>query len=122
MERRYERVLTSEHDGCCGCKHGDKGADELPCNHCRGTVSAGSPFYEKCSDFYEPEESENPVNPYWERICAIAEKQRAKGLETYGLGLEDNPMEIIERLEYLEEELIDGLMYIEHIKEALKDD
>jgi hypothetical protein len=61
-------------------------------------------------------------NPYWERICQMAEKQRAKGMETYGQGLEDNPMEIIERLEYLEEELIDGLYYIEHIKEWLKDD
>ena len=49
----------------------------------------------------------------------MAEKQRAKGMETYGQGLEDNPMKIIERLEYLEEELIDGLMYIEHIKEGL---
>lgn len=58
-------------------------------------------------------------NPYWERICRMAEKQRAKGINTYGQGLEDNPMEIIERLEYLEEELIDGLYYIEHIKEGL---
>lgn len=52
----------------------------------------------------------------------MAEKQRAKGMETYGQGLEDNQMKIIERLEYLEEELIDGLMYIEHIKEGLKGD
>lgn len=49
----------------------------------------------------------------------MAEKQRAKGMETYGQGLEDNPMKIIERLEYLEEELIDGLYYIEHVKEWL---
>lgn len=61
-------------------------------------------------------------NPYWERICRIEEKQRAKGINTYGQGLEDNPMKIIERLEYLEEELIDGLMYIEHIKEGLRGD
>ena len=43
-------------------------------------------------------------------------KQRAKGMKTYGKGLEDNPLSIIDRLEYLEEELIDALMYIEHIK------
>ena len=55
-------------------------------------------------------------NPYWERICKLSEKQRAKGIKTYGQGLESNPMAIKERLEYLEEELIDGLMYIEHIK------
>lgn len=60
-------------------------------------------------------------NPYWERISALAERQRAKGMSKYGQGLENNPMGIIERLEYLEEELIDGLFYIEHIKEWLND-
>lgn len=61
-------------------------------------------------------EEKKTVNPYWENICKMAEKQRAKGIDTYGQGLEDNPMAIMERLEYLQEELIDGLMYIEHIK------
>lgn len=55
-------------------------------------------------------------NPYWERICKLSERQRAKGMETYGQGLEMNPLSIEERLTYLEEELIDSLMYIEHIK------
>ena len=55
-------------------------------------------------------------NPYWLRICELADKQRAKGMRTYGKGLEDNPLSDLERLTYLEEELIDGLMYIEHIK------
>lgn len=58
-------------------------------------------------------------NPYWEKICTLAEKQRAKGLRTYGKGLEDNPLSIEERLTYLEEELIDALMYIEHIRAYL---
>lgn len=49
----------------------------------------------------------------------MAEKQRAKGMETYGQGLEDNPMKIIERLEYLQEELVDALMYCEWIKDKL---
>ena len=60
-------------------------------------------------------------NPYWDSICEMADKQRAKGMATYGKGLEDNQMEIIERLEYLEEELIDGLYYIEHVKEWLRE-
>lgn len=55
-------------------------------------------------------------NPYWKRITALAERQREKGLSKYGKGLEMNPMGISERLTYLEEELIDALMYIEHIK------
>lgn len=59
-------------------------------------------------------------NPYWERICSLSEKQRAKGMKTYGKGLEDNPLSIVERLTYLEEELIDACMYIEHIKAWLE--
>lgn len=59
-------------------------------------------------------------NPYWERICNIAEHQRAKGMSKYGFGLEDNPAGIIERINHLEEELIDGLMYCEWIKEYVE--
>jgi len=66
-------------------------------------------------------EADKEGNPYWENICKIADKQRAKGMATYGQGIESNPMGIIERLEYLEEELIDGLMYIEHVKEWLRE-
>lgn len=58
-------------------------------------------------------------NPYWDRICAIANQQREKGIKTYGKGLEDNHMSVITCMRYLEEELIDALMYIEHIKETL---
>ena len=59
-------------------------------------------------------------NPYWKRICGLSERQRAKGMETYGKGLEDNPLSAVERLTYLEEELIDSLMYIEHIKAGME--
>jgi hypothetical protein len=58
-------------------------------------------------------------NPYWKRITQIADKQRDKGIKTYGQGLEDFDADIITRLEYLEEELVDALMYIEHIKEYI---
>lgn len=59
------------------------------------------------------------LNPYWERICKLSDRQRAKGLEKYGLGLESNPGAILERIEHLQEELIDGLMYCEWIKDKL---
>jgi hypothetical protein len=58
------------------------------------------------------------TNPYWENITRMAERQRAKGIRTYGCGLEDNSADILTRIEYLEEELIDALMYLEWIKEA----
>ena len=59
-------------------------------------------------------------NPYWDNICSMAEKQRAKGMATYGKGLEANQAEILTRLEYLQEELIDALMYCEWIKDYIR--
>ena len=59
-------------------------------------------------------------NPYWKNICAIAERQRQKGVATYGMGLEDNRKDIISRIEYLEEELVDALMYCEWIKDQMR--
>ena len=59
-------------------------------------------------------------NPYWKNICAIADRQRDKGVKTYGSGIEDNPADIITRIEYLEEELVDALMYCEWIKDYLR--
>lgn len=60
-------------------------------------------------------------NPYWERICKLADKQRAKGMETYGQGLESNPAAIRERIKHLQEELIDGLMYCEWINDKIEE-
>jgi hypothetical protein len=58
-------------------------------------------------------------NPYWERICKLSDRQRQKGIDTYGRGLEKNQAAMIKRIEHLEEELIDGLMYCEWIKDRL---
>ena len=60
------------------------------------------------------------TNPYWDRITAIAERQREKGIAEYGQGLEDNAKDDATRITYLEEELVDGLMYCERIKDRLK--
>jgi hypothetical protein len=59
-------------------------------------------------------------NPYWGNICAIAQRQRKKGIETYGKGLEENKADIIARIEHLQEELIDALMYCEWIKDSIR--
>ena len=91
---------------CSNCKH-DCISNE--CFACAWSTNGTPTMWEARGD----------ANPYWENICALAEKQRRKGMDTYGQGLEDNPLTIKDRLEYLEEELIDGLMYIEHIKAKL---
>lgn len=60
-------------------------------------------------------------NPYWERITQIADRQREKGIQTYGQGLEQfREPDAVSRIEYIQEELIDGLMYLEWLKEKLK--
>lgn len=61
------------------------------------------------------------MNPYWDRITELANKQRQKGIETYGQGIEDNKLPVEERIRYIEEELIDALMYLEWLKEGLHD-
>lgn len=77
----------------------------------------------RCAGLEVEIDKETPVrSDYWANVCEIQKKQTKKGLEKYGQRLEDNvSLSPIERLEYLEEELIDGLMYIEHIKACLRD-
>lgn len=60
-------------------------------------------------------------NPYWDNISKIASRQRKKGIKKYGKGLEENSFGYIKRIEYLQEELVDALMYCEHIKRFLDD-
>lgn len=60
-------------------------------------------------------------NPYWCNIIKLANRQRMKGLKTYGQGLEDNPAEVNARIRHIEEELIDALMYLEWLKDGLNE-
>ena len=109
--------MMFEHDGCNGCKYELMSEFDMPCNRCRGTITGSNPFYERIPDLYEPADIDE--NPYWERICELADRQRKKGLSTYGKGLEDNHEDMLARINHLEEELIDGLMYCEWIKEMI---
>lgn len=102
---------------CFNCKHWFLEDTDKPCCDCKNTTIPNSAESSRRLFLWEENADVKPdLNPYWERICKLSERQRAKGMKTYGQGLENNPMSIKERLEYLEEELIDGLMYIEHIK------
>lgn len=62
------------------------------------------------------------VDNYWDRITAIYQHQREKGMKKYGLPLEDNPANIDTRLRYIEEELVDALMYCEWVRDKLEVD
>lgn len=107
-----------EHPECLGCEI------EKQCDSIMGCFED---YDAECHECYEIIvnhlrcEPKSPDNPYWERINAIAEQQRTKGINKYGVGLEDNPAAIMERINHLQEELIDGLMYCEWIKDHLKE-
>jgi NTP pyrophosphatase (non-canonical NTP hydrolase) len=59
---------------------------------------------------------------YRDNILALIDKQREKGMKKYGETLEDNvTLSVEQRIEHAEEELIDALQYLEHLKEAYKD-
>ena len=60
-------------------------------------------------------------NPYWERITKIADRQRSKGISEYGRGIEDDTAEINTRINRVEEELVDALMYLEHLRDMIND-
>lgn len=61
------------------------------------------------------------MDKYWDRITAIYHHQREKGLKKYGLPLEDNPASIDTRIRYIEEELVDALMYCEWVRDREKE-
>lgn len=61
------------------------------------------------------------MDKYWDRITAIYHHQREKGLRKYGLPLEDNPASIDTRIRYIEEELVDALMYCEWVRDKLQE-
>lgn len=68
----------------------------------------------------DTEAKEDPV--YARRIEDKIRKQVQKGLKKYGVTLDQNATLTTEqRIEHLEEELIDGLMYCEHLAEAVGD-
>lgn len=59
---------------------------------------------------------------YWEAITAINSRQEAKGKNKYGEALEDNTTLTREqRIEHMQEELIDALKYAEHLKQTFED-
>ena len=114
--------LNHKCDVCELCNTDDWGTPFLP---------AGHP-YKRCLNIKEASNKDldralkligfDKDNPYWKRINKLAKKQREKGILTYGQGLEDNIIpDAVERISYIEEELIDALMYCEWLKDKLSE-
>ena len=59
---------------------------------------------------------------YWDKITAINARQEEKGLAKYGENLEENvTLTIDQRIEHAQEEAIDMLKYLEHLKQVSND-
>ena len=59
---------------------------------------------------------------YIKNIVRLLYRQVNKGIDKYGVTLEDNTtLSTEQRIEHLQEELIDGLQYCEHLKAVYKD-
>jgi len=58
---------------------------------------------------------------YWNNITSIYAQQRQKGIENYNMTLEDNQsVDFEDRIQYIEEEMVDSLMYLEWLKDQKK--
>lgn len=67
-------------------------------------------------------QDEEVSSKYWSNICDIWKHQEEKGMKKYGMSLEENKlMDLETRIRFMEEEAIDMLMYMEHIKAMLKE-
>lgn len=65
----------------------------------------------------------NLGNQYWMNICKMNARQEAKGLEKYGEPLEENTtLTTVQRIEHAQEEAIDLLKYLEHLKKVIDSD
>ena len=107
MTNDINRIIESvcaclEGGDCTVCKYYDEAygiCKEKLCNEAKGLLSL------------------NLGGRYWDKISVINAKQEIKGRKKYGVDLEENTtLTRNQRIEHLEEELIDALKYCEHLK------
>ena len=130
--RTIEEIIygldCDKHD-CVGCayesgRNKNGGCMQMIYNDCKEAVPYLLGEYARVENKLREKESYsgNESVGYWNNICKLNAKQEAKGKSKYGVPLEDNTtLTRKQRIEHLEEELIDGLKYCEHLK-AIDDD
>ena len=125
--------LTCDDHGCEGCPYDSSRSGERSCESMifkdakeiiLQLVSENENLKKQIAD---KDDSINTLlevehSYYWDNICKLNARQEIKGKSKYGVPLEDNTtLTRKQRIEHLEEELIDGLKYCEHLK-AIDDD
>ena len=59
------------------------------------------------------------MSTYKENIIKLIDKQIFKGKENYGHTLDEKPLQILDAINNIQEELIDALFYLENLKDDL---
>jgi hypothetical protein len=54
-----------------------------------------------------------------EKVIKLFRKRSKRGIEKYGVTLEDNKLSNAEWLQHLQEELMDAALYVERLKQAI---
>ncbi len=77
---------------------------------------------EECTERMNAYEKIISIEGYRDAIVRLIDRQRAKGMEKYGQTLEENTTLTTEqRIEHAQEELVDALQYLEHLKQTQAD-
>lgn len=121
--------LDCRNHECEGCPYEKKRTGFTSCieivyEDCREAIPYLLGEYARVENELRKKESYagNESVGYWNNICKLNAKQEEKGNKKYGVPLEENTtLTRKQRIEHLEEELIDGLKYCEHLK-AIDDD
>lgn len=94
------------------------------CPNAISLVKKGNTTMAEIKDSEDRTDGKKEKPLYRQRIEELLDKQQEKGIKKYGVTLDRNDtLTSQQRVEHLEEELIDGLMYCEHWKESFcKDD
>ena len=59
------------------------------------------------------------MSTYKDNIVKLIDKQILKGKENYGHTLDEKPLQILDAINNIQEELIDALFYLENLKDDL---
>jgi tRNA A37 threonylcarbamoyladenosine biosynthesis protein TsaE len=54
-----------------------------------------------------------------EKVVKLFRKRSKRGIEKYGVTLEQNDLSNVEWLQHLQEELMDAALYVERLKESI---
>ena len=106
---------------CTNCTYRDRPGYADPCANCEG-FGNWTEAAEKTGGEQKPAEDAEAgtVSRYRDNIGKLFDRQIQKGLDKYGVPLEENDTLTTEqRIEHLEEELADGMMYCECLKAAI---